>query len=145
MEGEIHEIIYNSSFDKWARWCGERNRNPLPSPHEKVDGQPVGQHPTIVRVLKGAYNKRPPIPRYSNTWEVAKITSYIIALGDNKSLSLKLLSQKLVTLLALLEGYEICYQMVFSLIQFLYQNSLVHPGHSTHLRSHHLLLIKAMP
>ena len=82
---------YNSSFSKWASWCGERNRNPFSGPisdvanflaelyeqgykysslnayrsaisstHDKVDGHPVGQHPTIVRVLKGAYNTRPP-------------------------------------------------------------------------------------
>ena len=123
---------YNSSFGKWPRWCGERNRNPFLDPisdvanflaelyeqgyqysslnsyrsaisstHEKVDGQPVGQHPTIVRVLKGAYNKRPPLPKYTSTWEVSKVTSYIVALGDNDSLSLKSLSLKLVVLLAL--------------------------------------------
>ena len=33
----------------------------ISSTHEKVDGQPVSQHPIIVRVLKGAYNKRPDI------------------------------------------------------------------------------------
>ena len=62
---------------------------------------PIGQHPTIVRVLKGAYNKRPPLPRYSTTWEVSKVTSYIATLGVNESLSLKMLSLKLVVLLAL--------------------------------------------
>jgi len=111
---------YNSSFDKWARWCSERDRDPLSGPisdvanflaelfeqgyqysslnayrsaisstHERVDGLPVRQHPTIVRVLKGAYNKRPPLPKYSTTWEVSKVTSYITTLGDNHSLSLK--------------------------------------------------------
>jgi len=69
--------------------------------HEKVDGQPVGQHPTIIRVLKGAYNMRPPLPKYSSTWEVSKVTSYIISLGNNETLSLKQLSLKLVVLLAL--------------------------------------------
>jgi len=54
-----------------------------------------------VRVLKRAYNKRPPLPRYSATWEAFKVTSYIAALGNNESLSLKLLSLKLEVLLAL--------------------------------------------
>ena len=62
------------------------------STHEKVDGQPVGQHATIVRVLKGTYNKRPLLPKYSTTWEVSKVTSYIISLGGNNVLSLKLFS-----------------------------------------------------
>ena len=123
---------YNSSFGNWARWCSERDRDPLLGPtsdvanflaelfeqgyqysslnaycsaisstHEKVDSFPVGHHPTIVRVLKGAYNKRPPLPKYSTTWEVSKVTSYITTLGDNHSLSLKSLSLKLVVLLAL--------------------------------------------
>ena len=123
---------YNSSFGNWARWCSERDRDPLSGPisaianflaelfeqgyqysslnayrsaisstHEKVDGFPVGQHPTIVRVLKGAYNKIPPLPKYSTTWEVSKVTSYITILGYNHSLSLKSLSLKLVVLLAL--------------------------------------------
>ena len=70
----------------------------ISSTHEKVDGPPVGQHPTIVRVLKGAYNKRPPLPKYSTIWEVSKVTSYIISLDDNNALSLKLLSLKLVVL-----------------------------------------------
>ena len=39
----------------------------ISSTHEKVDGQPVGQHPTIVRVLKEAFNMRPPLPKYSIT------------------------------------------------------------------------------
>ena len=76
-------------------------RSAISSTHEKVDGQPVGQHPTIVRVLKGAFNMRPPLPKYSTTWQVSKVTSYIASLGSNEALSLKQLSLKLVALLAL--------------------------------------------
>ena len=37
--------------------------------HEKVDGELVGQHPLISRVLKGVFNERPPKPKYqSSTW-----------------------------------------------------------------------------
>ena len=42
-------------------------RSSISSIHEKTDSLPVGQHPTVVRLLKGAYNKRPPLPRYSST------------------------------------------------------------------------------
>ena len=123
---------YDSSFGKWARWCDERDKNPISGPisdianflaelyekdyqyrsinsyrsaissaHDKVDGYSVGQHPTVCRLMKGIFNKRPPQPRYSFTWDVQKVTSYISAMGDNNALSLKLLSFKLVTLLAL--------------------------------------------
>ena len=42
-----------------------------------------------------------PLPKYSHTWDVSKVTSYISSLGDNANLSLKVLSFKLVMLLAL--------------------------------------------
>ena len=51
--------------------------------------------------MKGIYNKRPPLPRYTHTWDVSKVTSYISSLDDNADLSLKVLSFKLVMLLAL--------------------------------------------
>jgi len=41
----------------------------ISSVHAKVDGQPVGQHPLISRVLKGAFNERPPVLRYSTFWD----------------------------------------------------------------------------
>ena len=43
------------------------------SVHEHAKGAPVGQHPTVTRVLRGAYNIRPPRPRYQATWRVAQV------------------------------------------------------------------------
>ena len=65
-------------------------------------GKPIGQHPLVIRLLKGISNERPPRPRYTTTWDVSKVTSYLSSLGDNKTLSLKQLSKKLVMLLALI-------------------------------------------
>ena len=123
---------YNSSFSKWARWCAERERNPISGPisnvanfladlfeegyqyrsinvyrssisttHDKVDGYSVGQHPTVTRLMRGVFNKRPPLSKYSYTWDVHKVTSYISNLDDNDKVFLKLLSLKLVMLLVL--------------------------------------------
>jgi len=61
----------------------------------------VGQHPTIIRLLKGAYNQRPPKPKYSSTWEVTLITNFLASKGLNNSLSLKDLTLKLIMLPAL--------------------------------------------
>ena len=44
-------------------------RSAISSVHEKVDGVSVGQHPTVTRLVKGIFDIRPPIPRYSNTWD----------------------------------------------------------------------------
>ena len=61
----------------------------------------MGQHPLVIRLMKGIANERPPKPRYTTTWDVAKVTTYLSALGENKTLSLKLPTKKLLMLLAL--------------------------------------------
>ena len=76
-------------------------RSAISSVHEKIDGSDVGQHPTITRLMKGIFNDRPPLPRYTNTWDVQTVLNYLRSLGDNASLSLKLLTLKTVMLLAL--------------------------------------------
>ena len=55
----------------------------------------------MVQLFKGAYNLTPPLLRYSHTWDVGLVVSFIDGLGVNESLSLKDLSQKLGFLLAL--------------------------------------------
>jgi hypothetical protein len=51
--------------------------------------------------MKGIANQRPPKPRYTTTWDVAKVTTYLSSLGENKTLPLKFLTKKLLMLLAL--------------------------------------------
>ena len=75
-------------------------RSSISTNHDKVDGYLAGQHPTVVRLMKGVFNKRPPIPRHTYSWDVSKVTSYISSLDVNDNLSLKILSLKLVMLLA---------------------------------------------
>ena len=69
--------------------------------HEDVDGYTVGQHPLVTRMFKGAFNERPPLPRYSTFWDVGIVLRYLKQLGGNDALSLRLLSIKSVMLLAL--------------------------------------------
>jgi len=69
--------------------------------HEKIDGFDVGQHPLISRLLKGVFNARSPLPRYSCTWNVQLVLDYIERCGANDTLSLKDLTFKTVMLLAL--------------------------------------------
>lgn len=76
-------------------------RSAISSTCPKIDSVRVGEHPLVVQLLKGAYNLRPPLPRYSSTWDVSLVVSFIGGLGVNESLSLKDLSQKLGFLLAL--------------------------------------------
>ena len=71
-----------------------------------VDGFQVGQHPLVARLPKGVFNRRPPEPRYAETWEVSRVLSYLKSLGPNEDLSPKLHSQKLVVLLALVLAHR---------------------------------------
>ena len=76
-------------------------RSAISSVHEKRDGYDVGQHPLVTRLLKGVFNDRPPLPRYSSTWNVQTVLNYLEQLGPNKAMSWKHLTFKTVMLLAL--------------------------------------------
>jgi len=75
--------------------------------HDHVEGIPMGQHPLVSRLLKGIYNSRPPQPRYTTTWDVDIVVKFLQTLGENKTLPLKLLSQKLALLMALVEASRV--------------------------------------
>ena len=77
-------------------------RSTISSIHERVDGVEVGKHLMVTRLLKGAFHARPPLPRYTSTWDVRTALGYIEGLGSNSLLSLKQLSYKLCMLLALI-------------------------------------------
>ena len=76
-------------------------RSAISSVHEEVDGYSIGQHPLVTKLMKGIFHDRPPLPRYTSTWKVDMVLSYLKALGPNKDLSLKHLSWKTTMLLAL--------------------------------------------
>ena len=76
-------------------------RSAISSVHEKVDGAQVGQHPIITRLIKGVFNVRPPIPRYSNTWDVQRVLNHMESLGKSESLPSKAVTLKTVFLLAI--------------------------------------------
>ncbi len=76
-------------------------RSAISSVHTEIEGCSVGQHPLISRILKGAFNSRPPKPRYETTWDVAQVLRWMENLGPNDSLSIADLSHKLTMLLCL--------------------------------------------
>ena len=60
-------------------------RSAISSIHGKVEGYSVGEHPLVSRALKGAFNTRPPLPRYNTFWDVGVVVQYIRQLGHNHS------------------------------------------------------------
>lgn len=68
----------------------------------RVDGFDIGKHPLVVRLMRGVCNTRPPVARYSSTWDVTVVLKYISEhLGGNNGLRLMQLSAKTAMLLAL--------------------------------------------
>ena len=41
-----------------------------------IEGFSVGQHPLVVRLLKGVLNLRPAMPRYQSSWDVSLVVDY---------------------------------------------------------------------
>ena len=82
-------------------------RSAVSMTHDQVEGSPIGQYPLVNRLLRGVYNRRPPMPRYSSTWDVDEVTKFLISLGKNEELTLKSLSQKMALLMALVGASEL--------------------------------------
>ena len=107
-------------------------RSAISSVHEHIEGYPVGQHPQIARILKGAYNLRPPKPRYSNTWKVSTVVTWLDSIDLKSSgLSLMKLSIKTVLLLALTRPLRSADLASFQLsnIRYLPEGVIITPSH----------------
>ena len=76
-------------------------RSALSSTLSSVNNTAVGSHPLITRLLKGIYNLRTPVPRYSTTWDVTKVACYLRTIFPLDQVSLKNLTLKTVILCAL--------------------------------------------
>ena len=77
-------------------------RSAISSARLPIEGFPLGKHPLVSRPLKGAFNLCPPLPKYSGTWDVGQVTSFVRTnWGENSKLPLKQLTHKLAILLAL--------------------------------------------
>lgn len=76
-------------------------RSAISMTHPPIDSLRVGEHPLVSQLLKGMFNSRPPLPRYSVTWDIQTVIDHIKSLGNNEALSLKCLSQKFGILLAI--------------------------------------------
>jgi len=76
-------------------------RSAISMAHPTIDSLRVGEHPMVCQLMEGIFSKRPPLPRYTETWKVHQVNSYLEGLGDNAELSLKQLSGKQVVVLVL--------------------------------------------
>ena len=64
----------------------------------------MGSHPYVIRLLRGIFNLRPAIPKNSVTWDPQVLLNYLKKLSPVKTLSLRNLTYKGISLLWLLSG-----------------------------------------
>ena len=79
----------------------------LSSVLHKFDGVPFGQHPIVIRVMKGIYNERPQLSRYGSTWDIDIVLEFLRELSPLKSLTIRELTAKLVMLLLLVTAQRV--------------------------------------
>ena len=68
------------------------------------NSETFGTHPLVSRFMKGVFESRPSLPRYSETWDVNVVLKYLSNLGQPEEQTLKMLTYKTAMLLALLTG-----------------------------------------
>ena len=68
------------------------------------DKNTTGCHPLVSRFMKGIYKGLPPTPRYQSTWDVQPVLTYLAATNPVHKLDLKMLTLKLVMLIALVSA-----------------------------------------
>ena len=76
-------------------------RSAIASMHAPVEGVSIGQHPLVSRLMKGAFQSRPPLPKYSGTWDISKVLAYLDGHTLDSNIPLKQLTLRTVMLLAL--------------------------------------------
>ena len=75
----LFQVGYEYSMINGARLA-------ISSLHAPIGDNPVGQHSLVKRLMTGAFNKRIPKPRYTDTWDVDQVLTFISNLGGNGNL-----------------------------------------------------------
>jgi integrase len=67
----------------------------------------IGQNESVKRFFKGVFKLKPSFPRYNVTWNPSIVLDYLATLLPDNTVDLKMLSKKLVMLLALVTAQRI--------------------------------------
>ena len=98
---DVLSFLY-SVFESGVSYSGcNTARSALSLVLKPIDNFTVGCHPLVVRILKAIGRKNPPKARYESVWDAGLVLKLFSSWLENKQLSLKDLSLKLVALLAL--------------------------------------------
>ena len=107
-----------------------------------VNNCTVGNHPSVCKLVKGVFEKRPALPKYADTWDVKDVLKYLKLCVPLEKLSLKEITLKTCTLLSLVTGQRgqaihslACSDLRFSdskcIIQYSAKHKTTKPGFHT--------------
>ena len=96
---------------------------PYPLPDTRSPILPLGH--ILWSLLKGVYHIRPPVPRYSTTWDVTELTSYLKTLFPLYQLSLKNFTSKTVMICGLSSDQREQTNRIWELFKFCLNGPLV--------------------
>ena len=74
-------------------------RSAISKYHHGFNGVPAGQHSLVSQSVRAVFRLRPPIPKYSHTFDIVQVFDHLKSLPPNSELSLKLLTYKALFLL----------------------------------------------
>ena len=101
---------YHTYLSKWNQYCRDKNIDVFQpgvttgSTGVLEDGVKFGEHPLVARCMKGIFELKPALPKYSEIWDVNIVLGYLRAAARLRSLSLKQLTLNLTMLLCLTTG-----------------------------------------
>lgn len=81
-------------------------RSPFSAVLCTLDNVPFGQHHVVIRFMKGVFNLHPPRDRYSASWNVSDVLTWLRSLSPVRVISLKQSTLKLTMLLALVSAQK---------------------------------------
>ena len=79
-------------------------RSTLSATPKPIDGFQIGTHPLVCRLMKGIYNRMPPVKKLVPTWSVKLVLDLLKSWSPATKLDMKCLTLKTVMLLALSTG-----------------------------------------
>ena len=72
------------------------HRSAISKAHVGFDGQPIGSHPLVRKALRSVFRQRPPLPKYTHTFDIQPVLTSLSS--ENAMLSLKQLTMKALVL-----------------------------------------------
>ena len=95
---DVLTLLYKQGIDYSAI---NTARSALSSAITPADKTTFGEHPLVTRFLKGTFELRPSLPRYSTIWDACIVLTYLRSFPALNDLTLKQLTLNLTMLLAL--------------------------------------------